>query len=206
LPALPAVNKVMFYRNKKTIVIFLILCLGVIVMTGLGCRRKGEKEELEILEPELETPSLEALVPGTPSLPTSEVPGSEKTSITEEKLKSLAEDFAAVWGTYSSESNCQNIQELLGYMTEDFREEMQEYIENQCVGSTGANFTWETEVLDSVILDNDGDQVDVLVVTFRWRDGDYVQSSYSNLILDLRVETSAQGAEEWKVDSAYWAE
>ncbi len=197
----------MFYSNKKTIVISLILCLGLIVMTGLGCKRSGEKEDLEILEPELETPSLEAPVPGTPSLPTSEVPGSEKTSITERKLKSLAEDFAAVWGTYSSESNCQNIRELLDYMTADFRENMEDYLEYECTGEIGgADFTWETEVLDSVILNNDVTEADILVVTRRWRDGDYVISSYSNLILDLRVETNAQGEDEWKIDYAYWAE
>ena len=172
-----------------------LLVLVVIVITGLGCKEKGDGEDIV------------DVIPSEPTTPTLPVPPDiAKRDVTEKKLHSLAEDFAAVWGTYSSESNCQNVQELLDYMTENFREKMQKYIRNQCDGKTGANFTLETEVLDSVILDNDGDQVDILVVTERWRDGDYVQNFYSNLILDLRVETNAQGTEEWRVDSVYWVE
>lgn len=195
----------MLFLNKKPIVFPLLLVLLSIVVGGFGCKKSKDETTALPAAPGATPPETTSISP--PSLPVSSTEPAASRKVDNE-LVTLAQDFAEVWGTFSSESNCQNIKDLLDYMSEYFRREQEDYLEYECTrGYEGTPFEWQTRALEAVILDQSEDRAEILVVTERTRkEAQYTKIYYPNLILELVIETNTEGQDEWRVDSVSWAE
>lgn len=206
----------MFTKTQKFIIIPLLLVLLAVSLAGFGCKKSEEEAAEEMVIPEEPAPDLGTQPSAPPaqtpssSLPVSpqDEPSIEPQDNLEKQLSILAQDFAKVWGTFSSDGNCENIKELLGYMSLHFRREMEDYIDYECAESySGPSFSWQTEPLDTVVLFQDKDMAEILVVTERTKKtSEHTKTYYSNLILDLVVETNLKGEDEWRINGAEWAE
>ncbi len=179
----------------------LTLCLILLTMLGFGCKNKntetGGNTPVPIaVESPTTTPASNTVVPAPPV--------NSATKI--EDLKRLARDFAEVWGTYSSTTNCQNVRDLLSYMSENYRTENESFLDEDCQGTySGPTFNWQTKALDAVILNQNETNAGVLVVCERTQKSSQgTIISYPNLIVDLLVEQNSSGINEWKIDGAEW--
>lgn len=194
----------------------IILSLLLLLSTGFGCKESEGDEGEESIVPVPEYPATDySPTPGdeyptgypttpdySPSYPVT--PSSDPEL---DQLKMQAINFAQVWGTYSSTGNCQNIQKLLDQMGPSFRQEMEDYLSNECTGYyTGPAFRWQTEALEVVILDQGDQHADLLVVTKRQKSGETQETYYSNLIIEYTKEFKFPSESLWKVNDAYWAQ
>lgn len=193
--------------NKRNIIISLVLVF--LVVAGFGCKKKtGEGSASPSITPSgIATETAPPSAPSLPAVPSTPDVVNEETNA-EPELRGLARDFTEVWGTFSSAANCQNIKDLLDYMSGRFRAESEGIIKEQCAGQySGLPFEWKTRVLETVVLSQEKKQAKILAVTERIiQRGEASESHYANLLLDLVVETNLAGQDEWRVDRASWVD
>lgn len=120
-------------------------------------------------------------------------------------LKSLARNFAARFGSYSNQSNFENIKSLLPFMTEGFRRQQERFISQQASrGRAGIYFGITTRSLKAKLLrfDNKIGQAEIEVATQRQETiGSPVNTKvYQQAII---IEFKKEGG-VWLVDSADW--
>ena len=199
----------MLFKNKKFTIFIMTLCFILMTTGGFGCKNKtGEGSASPSITPSgIATETAPSSAPSLPAAPQAPDVANEETN-TESELRGLARDFTEVWGTFSNAANCQNIKDLLDYMSGRFRAESEDLIKEQCAEQySGLPFEWKTRVLETVVLSQEKKQAKILAVTERAiQRGEVSESHYANLLLDLVVETNLAGQDEWRVDRVSWAD
>ncbi len=167
-------------KTKKTTLSFiLILTIFVLSTAGFGCK---EKEPANINE---EPPITEPIEPQEPS--------------EEEQLVSLAESYAQIYGTFT-EGNYSNLESLSDFMSTEYREETDAWLETKVGQSSSPTYGIMTEIVISKIINFELGYAEVLVVTERTKTNIRTlaeESYYQNCLIQFIKEDNT-----WKVDKA----
>ena len=117
-------------------------------------------------------------------------------------LKQLSELFAERYGSFSSDSNFQNVTELKPYMTDKMKIAADSYVDSEQGDSSPDFKSIVTKVLSTNIGSTSGGEVEVRLSTQRIESGDSFADNdiyYQDIILDL-----VQDGDQWLVNSAIW--
>ena len=129
-----------------------------------------------------------------------------KEEISQAELKQIAASFAERYGSFSNQSNFQNLKDLMVFMTMDMQERTGNYIEQSLSqrGSVSIYYGVSTKAVatDIQILDEDKGQAVILVKTVRQESTgtiNNISDKSQNIEISLKKERGA-----WKVDDASW--
>ena len=127
---------------------------------------------------------------------------SEKEAVTESSLQTLATSFVERFGSFSSESDFANIEDVYPLMSTSYQEEMEEVVAKSVAPADYYAIT--TRVLNIKIetLDEEAGTATVTVSTQREEaiaDIQDVKVRYQTIVLTFVKENGI-----WKVDSALW--
>jgi hypothetical protein len=163
---------------KTTTTLFiLILTVFALSATGFGCKEKEPEtaQEPSITEQELQEPS------------------------EEEQLVSLAESYTQIYGTFT-EGNYSNLESLSDFMSTEYKEETNAWLETKIGQPSSPTFGIITEVIISKIINFELGYAEVLVVTERMKTNVRTlaeESYYQNCLVKFIKEDNT-----WKVDKA----
>lgn len=127
-----------------------------------------------------------------------------ETSAEPIELVQLANFFAERYGSYSTDANFANVQNLKVYMTATMQRSADAYVTSQSAGGAVSYTEIVTKVLSTDIQDQSDTASTIRVTTQRTKSGDAFTENdvyYEDLLLRL-----VQQDGEWKVDSATWME
>ncbi|HPI67278.1 MAG TPA: hypothetical protein PKZ16_01925 [bacterium] len=157
--------------NKKVYIILIILLLLAMILVGFFwflIKSQNEKQPPVVVVPEQEEAQI---APETEVTEEPEVIIPEASSEQKEKaqLGQLASAFSERLGSYSNQSNYENLVDLKAFMSED----LQKWADNQItngrvnVGSSGPYFGLTTKALKTELISYDSEQALFMVSTQR---------------------------------------
>jgi hypothetical protein len=179
------------------ILLALVAVLGVVAGCGL---KKSEEQTADTNQEQTAEQTDATTTEGTTDTATTDTTAATDTG--DEALITLAEKFAAEYGSYNSQGNYQNITSLYSYMSESLRQQMATFVaEQQAKGAPGGYFETVTTILMSKALENSGSAATVLVDTFRESSSSTAGRSgkYQNALVRFVMESNT-----WKVDKIEW--
>lgn len=122
---------------------------------------------------------------------------------TEAVLKTAARTFAERFGSYSNESNYENLKDLQSMMTAKMRAWTDDYItQNPLSDSEFFGITTKALSIDIITINDNETQAQIVVNTQRLEkkgDADEPTVYYQQILISLVREN-----EQWKVDQANW--
>lgn len=128
------------------------------------------------------------------------------TEFSEASLKSIARSFAERFGTYSNQSNFENIEHLLPYMTERMKKWANTYLDDKRTNPVYAGIyhgiTTKSLSIETVSYDTSAGTAEFMIKTQRRESTGSTSNSqltYQDVQIKFRRE---QGV--WKVDEAWW--
>lgn len=167
-------------KTKTTTRLFiLILTVFALSVTGFGCKEKESEtaQEPPIIEQEPQEPS------------------------EEEQLISLAESYTQIYGTFT-EGNYSNLESLSDFMSTEYREETNAWLETKIGQPSSPTYGIMTEVIISKIINFEFGYAEVLVVAERMKTNVRTlaeESYYQNCLIKFIKEDNT-----WKVDKAFF--
>ena len=199
--------------NKKTIItISIIGALMVVTTIAVGCGLKSNTETATTDTTATTTDTTTATTDttgtattgttGTTTTDTTATTTTETTGTGNDALITLAEKFAAGYGTFSSAGNFKNITDNYSYMSEALRQSMATFVAGkQAQESSGTTYETVTTVLMSKVLENSGSAATVLVDTYRENSSSNSGriGKYENALVKFVLENS-----NWKVSEIKW--
>lgn len=115
----------------------------------------------------------------------------------------LASSFAERFGSYSNQSDFQNIRDLFPFMTESMRNWAEGYVETQRINISSRTYIGvSTKALSRKFLSFSENEADVLVSTQR-RESTGAMANENITYRDMELKLVKDG-EEWKVDGVWW--
>lgn len=189
--------------NRKfiyTIGLLLALVAVLAVVTGCGLK-KSEEQTTDATQEQTADQTDTTTTDGTTDTTTADTTATTADT-GDEALITLAEKFAAEYGSYNSQGNYQNITSLYSYMSESLRQQMATFVaEQQAKGAPGGYFETVTTILMSKALENTGSTATVLVDAFRESSSSTEGRSgkYQNALVKFVMEGNT-----WKVDKIEW--
>ena len=120
----------------------------------------------------------------------------------EVNLEQIARMFAERFGSYSNQSNFENIKDLQVFMTDYMKKWSEEYIAEHSTGASPIYWGVTTNALSIKSSDIDDSEATVVVATRR-RETSADHDNYKVYNQDLKVLFKRVGG-VWLVDGAYW--
>ena len=168
------------------------------------------EEKVEVVKPKKEVPKPLPVAkiekPKKEIIKTEQKKEVTKTEVSQAQLERLAASFAERYGSFSNQSNFQNLKDLMVFMSVDMQERVISYIEvaSKQRGDTSNYFGMSTQSLVTNIekLDNDKGEAVILVKTIRQEatgDINNINKKNQNIRLSFVKENG-----DWKVDKADW--
>lgn len=120
------------------------------------------------------------------------------------ELVQLANFFAERYGSYSTDANFANVQNLKVYMTTTMQRAADAYVTSQTAAGAVSYTELVTKVLSTDIISQSATAASIRVTTQRTKSGDAFAENdvyYEDLLMDL-----VQQDGEWKVESATWTD
>jgi hypothetical protein len=115
----------------------------------------------------------------------------------------LASSFAERFGSFSNQSDFQNIRDLFPFMTASMQNWAESYIETQRAGiSSGTYAGVTTKSLSRKFLSLSENAAEILVSTQR-RESTGVMANETVTYKDMELKLVKEG-EDWKVDGVWW--
>lgn len=189
-----------------TVIIILLIAIGIVGYLLLRDNTPQEEQTPQITEqPADQTGTTNELPDTIPDLveDNTEEPVNAKPSV-EKELLSLAYYFVERWGTFSSTSNYQNIDDLETFMTDDFYQAATQdraplnFSEQDDIEYVG----YTTKVTNIVWQEQTSTNAEALVTTRRSKQTETDQEFFNQALLVRFVRTNDQ----WKVTEAVWQE
>lgn len=183
-------------RRKKFIIIFIAL---VIVTLGLWLIFSGDSDVL------VKAPESPVVQTAKSTAEASNAAPATATEIQTASLESLARSFAERYGSYSNQSDFENLEDLYPFMTDKMRQYSQTYIAEQRarVGRDESIYSGTTTRALNVTFVSRGDSTAVLNVATQRRESGAGLAEPKVYYQDLKLSLLKIG-ETWEVDEAEW--
>lgn len=190
----------MAIKNNKRIIIIsaavVVLVIAAVIVWLLYFRTQpAEEMSPTVVDTGTEVVTVNASTNTIPTTP----PTVEPVDLT---LKRLSELFAERYGSFSSDSNFQNVTELKPYMTDKMKIAADNYVDSEQGNSSPDFKSIVTKVLSTNIGSTSGGEVEVRLSTQRIESGDTFADNdvyYQDIVLEL-----VQDGDQWLIDSATW--
>lgn len=147
--------------------------------------------------------AIPALPPVRPAVPLGAVSSPEtKGEVAQAGIEAFARSFVERYGSFSNQSNYENLEDLYPFMTARLRREAEATVSAARAKSSGAlpeYFGVTTRVMAVKKNSVSGDRAELLIATQRQNSGTNSALIYQDIALTL-VKTEGQ----WKVDGATW--
>lgn len=120
-------------------------------------------------------------------------------------LETAARSYIERYGTYSNQSDFENIEDLYEFMTDRLQNREQEYVENARAENTsrsGGYFGITTRIVSLSVLDRTDTRASIRASTQRYEVGGDLAAPRT-YYQDIELELLKSG-ESWKVDRAEW--
>lgn len=117
-------------------------------------------------------------------------------------LEQLARTFAARFGSYSNQSNFENIKDLQQFMTPSMRAWSDQYIADNSAGAASSHWGVITNAL-AIASSAIGADSATIVVTTRRKEINGQSGEYKTYNQDLKLMFKSS-SQMWLVDGAYW--
>ncbi|MDD5043523.1 MAG: hypothetical protein PHD51_02525 [Patescibacteria group bacterium] len=195
--------------NKKIkIILIAAAIILVLIILWILFFNKGEKPALITLPPGGETSGIIEEVGPTPAV---EIPKQGIVIVEEERpdvsnLVKLASAFAERFGSYSNQSDFNNIRDLQIFMTDSMEEWSESFIEDSRVksGDSSIYYGITTKALKAELSEYDeaGGTAEILVKTQRREamgDTGNAKIYYQDILIKLKKE-----GDIWKINGAWW--
>jgi len=122
---------------------------------------------------------------------------------TKQQLTAISDSFAAIYGSYSNQTNFENLKDLKYFMTDDMKKWADDYMNKQASNSKPKiYFGVTTKALKSEVENLNENTAKVLVQTQR-KESTGTQDNYRVYYQDLEIEFKKVGT-VWKVDEVNW--
>jgi len=130
------------------------------------------------------------------------VPAS-KEDINKSNVLVLASSFSERFGSFSNQSDFQNIRDLFPFMTASMKNWAENYIEVQKAGGSYDVYSGvTTKSISRKILSINDDSAEILVSTQR-REFTGTMANENVIYQDIELKLVKEG-EEWKIDGVWW--
>jgi len=118
----------------------------------------------------------------------------------EKEAEDLAQFFIERFGTYSSDADFANIDDLLGFMTSDMQNSMENYKRNQPVRSEYYAITTDISSIKTKSFSLTSRTASFDIITNREEELGSIDIYQQQAQIDLKQDSTGQ----WKVDSVLW--
>jgi hypothetical protein len=198
-------------RTKKIIAVFLVILLVLLVIGGILIWTKKKEPKISLLtgptvSPSGNLPSLPVAGGGT----TIKIENSQEGKETSEKEKTtveaMARSFAERFGSFSNQSNFENLTDLYPFMTKKMIQWAEDFIATRKGQAKSQNeyFGITTKALATRIISQDKDQITIVVTTQR-RESTATTLNNRVYLQDIELKIVKEN-DLWKVDEAKWKE
>lgn len=158
------------------------------------------RSEEQTVAPAVVVPVEEETAPA-PS-PTPEVAEEQEQRDQSAGLQALAKTFAERYGSFSTEANFANLEDVMLLMTPEFAARTQAYIDTAAVGESFYGVTTRVVSINIDQLDEEAGQAVLTINTQRQEAVDSPQNisvKYQDIVLEFEMISGS-----WKVSSATW--
>lgn len=194
-------------RNKKIIIGILITIIIVVVLWAIWTWLTWRARQVAPVVPPEEAVSEEVLpAPAVPIVlpPNFIVPPAAVLPAEASTVEAIARSFAERFGSYSNQSNFENIADLYPFMTDKMRQWAEDYIAEARIKRASPVSYWgiTTRALAVKILEQEKDRV-LLVVTTSRRESTAEELTSKVFMQDIQILFVKEN-DFWKADSAEW--
>ena len=196
-------NTSLTYRRRSQIVLFALPI--ALVLTAFGCRAKNNNANTAAANSN-RVATTNTTVSAPVTLNVTGGPEAPRRSATEQELARLASAFAERYGSYSNQTNYENLEALYVFMTPALQDATRAFVaaerEKQRDTSIYYGITARGLSVKTASLDEGGGNASFLVSTFRKEtigSGGNVKTFQEELVVDMRKDGDA-----WRVDQAIW--